>query len=142
MPPSLCSSSFLFCRLISIGDEFTGSKSELLQEAMHKQTQNYFHRYHSGCMEEVKMFLENEGWELCPVRSSFTILQLQVVSPSLSDCIRADLSAGTRRRLCWESHCQLHEFPVFFLVSKHPSSIVGLIFFCFWLRNWGTWHRC
>ncbi|XP_067934677.1 syndetin-like [Watersipora subatra] len=67
-------------RLVSIGEDFSGSKSELLQEAMHTQTQNYFHRYHSGCMEEVKMFLENEGWELCPVKPSFTILQLQEFS--------------------------------------------------------------
>ena len=24
------------------------------------------------------MFLENEGWELCPVKTNFSILQLQV----------------------------------------------------------------
>ena len=29
-------------------------------------------------LDELRMFLENEGWELCPVKSTFTILQLQV----------------------------------------------------------------
>ena len=78
------------------------------------------------------MFLENEGWELCPVRSSFTILQLQVVSLSFPDCIHTHFSAGTRWCLCWELHRQLHEFSVVF-VCKYPSSIaikvVGLIIF-------------
>lgn len=29
-------------------------------------------------LEELRMFLENETWELCPVKSSFSILQLHV----------------------------------------------------------------
>ena len=33
-------------------------------------------------MDELRMFLENEGWELCPVKSSFHVLNL-VVSLSL-----------------------------------------------------------
>jgi len=31
-------------------------------------------------LEELRMFLENETWELCPVKSSFSILQLHVRS--------------------------------------------------------------
>ncbi|EEC05108.1 coiled-coil domain-containing protein, putative, partial [Ixodes scapularis] len=30
-----------------------------------------------SCLEELRMFLENESWELVPVRSSFSLLQLQ-----------------------------------------------------------------
>lgn len=29
-------------------------------------------------LEELRMFLENETWELCPVKSSFSIIQLHV----------------------------------------------------------------
>ena len=29
-------------------------------------------------MDELRMFLENEGWELCPVKSSFHVLNLVV----------------------------------------------------------------
>jgi len=39
------------------------------------------------------MFLENEGWELCPVRYSFTILQLQVRKNSSSTVSYQLLSA-------------------------------------------------
>lgn len=31
-------------------------------------------------MDELKIFLENEMWEICPVKPSFDILQLQVSS--------------------------------------------------------------
>lgn len=29
-------------------------------------------------LDELRMFLENETWELCPVKSNFSILQLHV----------------------------------------------------------------
>ena len=29
-------------------------------------------------LDELRMFLENEAWELCPVKPSFSILMLQV----------------------------------------------------------------
>ncbi|XP_076349284.1 vacuolar protein sorting 50 isoform X1 [Tachypleus tridentatus] len=64
-------------RLIDIGEEFCNSKSEDLQESLRKQSVNYFRNYHRGCMEELRMFLENESWALCPVRPNFSILQLQ-----------------------------------------------------------------
>lgn len=64
-------------RLVDIGEEFCGSESEDLQESVRKQTVNYFLNYHRGCLEELRMFLENESWELCPVRANFSILHLQ-----------------------------------------------------------------
>ncbi|XP_053119942.1 syndetin [Hemicordylus capensis] len=78
-------------RLMQVGEEFCGSKSEVLQESIRKQSVNYFKNYHRTRLEELRMFLENETWELCPVKSSFSILQLhefkfmaQSRSPSVS----------------------------------------------------------
>lgn len=69
----------VFCnRLIAVGEEFASVSSESLQEALHKQTQEYFKRYHAFRIEEIKMFIDNEGWEIVPVKPSFSVLQLQV----------------------------------------------------------------
>ncbi|XP_023223864.1 syndetin-like [Centruroides sculpturatus] len=65
-------------RLMDIGEEFCESKSEDLQESLRKQSLNYFRNYHRSYLEELRMFLENESWELCPVRTTFSILHLQV----------------------------------------------------------------
>lgn len=63
-------------RLIEIGEEFCGSKSESLQDVLKQQSLNYFRNHHRVKMDELRMFLENEGWELCPIRSNFNLLQL------------------------------------------------------------------
>ncbi|GFS12991.1 coiled-coil domain containing 132 [Elysia marginata] len=63
-------------RMIEIGDEFCGSKSEALQDSMKQQSLNYFKTHHRVRLEELHMFLENEAWEVCPVKSNFNILQL------------------------------------------------------------------
>ncbi|XP_046842734.1 syndetin-like [Xenia sp. Carnegie-2017] len=64
-------------RLISIGEEFCGSKSEELHESIRTQTVNYFKNYHRSRLEELRMFLENEVWELCPVKANFSLVILQ-----------------------------------------------------------------
>ncbi|CAN7997826.1 unnamed protein product [Ixodes hexagonus] len=64
-------------RLMDIGEEFCSSRSEELQQSLKQQSLNYFKNYHRSCLEELRMFLENESWELVPVRSSFSLLQLQ-----------------------------------------------------------------
>lgn len=64
-------------RLIEVGEEFCGSKSEELQDSIKKQSYNYFKNYHQTRLEELKIFLENESWEACPVKTKFDILQLQ-----------------------------------------------------------------
>ncbi|KAM8770444.1 syndetin isoform 2-T2 [Rhynchonycteris naso] len=81
----------IISRLMQVGEEFCGSKSEVLQESIRKQSVNYFKNYHRTRLDELRMFLENETWELCPVKSSFSILQLhefkfmeQSRSPSVS----------------------------------------------------------
>ncbi|GLD57833.1 syndetin isoform X1, partial [Lates japonicus] len=63
-------------RLMQVGEEFCGSKSEVLQESIKRQSINYFKNYHRARLEELRMFLENETWELCPVKSNFNIAQL------------------------------------------------------------------
>ncbi|CAG9830056.1 unnamed protein product [Diabrotica balteata] len=68
-------------RLIQVGEEFCSSKSEDLQESIKKQSENYFLNYHAQRLEELKIFLENEMWEICPVKSSFYIMQLQEFKP-------------------------------------------------------------
>ncbi|GFU02066.1 hypothetical protein TNCV_837141 [Trichonephila clavipes] len=64
-------------RLIDIGEDFCGSRSEDLQESVRKQSVNYFRNYHRGFMEELRTFLENESWEICPVHSAFSSVHLQ-----------------------------------------------------------------
>lgn len=66
------------CRLMQVGEEFCSSKSEDLQESIRKQSVNYFKSYHAQRLEELRIFLENEIWEICPVKVTFDILQLQV----------------------------------------------------------------
>ncbi|XP_028926247.1 syndetin isoform X1 [Ornithorhynchus anatinus] len=81
----------IISRLMQVGEDFCGSKSEVLQESIRKQSINYFKNYHRTRLDELRMFLVNEAWELCPVKSSFSILQLhefkfleQPRSPSVS----------------------------------------------------------
>lgn len=64
-------------QLISIGEEFCNKKSRVLQDSIRTQTINYFKAYHKSNMDELKMFLENEAWELCPVRENFSFLDLK-----------------------------------------------------------------
>eukprot|EP00057_Strongylocentrotus_purpuratus_P016470 XP_011670944.1 PREDICTED: coiled-coil domain-containing protein 132 isoform X1 [Strongylocentrotus purpuratus] len=63
-------------RLISVGEEFCGSKSEGLHDSIRQQSLNYFKSYHRARMDELRMFLENEGWEMCPVKSNFSFQSL------------------------------------------------------------------
>ncbi|XP_034455877.1 syndetin isoform X1 [Hippoglossus hippoglossus] len=67
-------------KLMQVGEEFCGSKSEVLQESIKRQSVNYFKNYHRARLEELRMFLENETWELCPVKSNFNIAQLHCLS--------------------------------------------------------------
>ncbi|PIK49551.1 putative coiled-coil domain-containing protein [Apostichopus japonicus] len=74
-------------RLIDIGQEFCGSGSEGLHESIRQQSLKYFKNYHNSRMEELRMFMENEGWRICPVKSNFTHLNLhefRFLRPSIS----------------------------------------------------------
>ncbi|CDQ73312.1 unnamed protein product, partial [Oncorhynchus mykiss] len=63
-------------RLMQVGEELCGSK--LLQESIKRQSVNYFKNYHRTHLEELRMILENETWDWCPVNSDFNITQLHV----------------------------------------------------------------
>ncbi|RMX47301.1 hypothetical protein pdam_00012684 [Pocillopora damicornis] len=65
-------------RLIAVGEEFCGSTSEDLHDSIRTQTVKYFKTYHRSRMDELRMFLENDAWELCPVKASFKIVDLSV----------------------------------------------------------------
>ncbi|XP_075223193.1 vacuolar protein sorting 50 isoform X2 [Lycorma delicatula] len=64
-------------RLEQIGKEFTGKESEDLQNSVKKQSIVYFRRYHAARLDELRIFLENEVWTVCPVQADFTLLHLQ-----------------------------------------------------------------
>ena len=79
----MCAGCVVLCarvrgRLMRVGEEFSGARSESLEESIRRQSLNYFRSYHRAKLDELRMFLENEGWELCPVKPSFSIFMLQV----------------------------------------------------------------
>ena len=67
-------------RLISVGEEVCGDKSTDLQESLRLQSLHYFKAYHRARMDELRMFFENEMWDVWPVRESFTIYSLKEFS--------------------------------------------------------------
>lgn len=98
-------------RLMQVGEEFCGSKSEVLQESIRKQSINYFKNHHRIRLDELRMFLENETWELCPVKSNFSILQLhefkfleQSRSPSVSPS-KQPLVTTSKHMTLFEQYC-------------------------------------
>lgn len=64
-------------KLTQVAEVFCGDKSDVLQDFVKTQSVSYIKNYHRGRMEELKLFLENEGWEQCPVKSTFNLLNLQ-----------------------------------------------------------------
>lgn len=74
---------------MEIGEELCGFKSENLQESIRKQSLSYFSNYHASRLDELRIFLENDGWELCPVKSNFMatqLLEFRSLKPSLNNC--------------------------------------------------------
>ncbi len=65
-------------RLIEIGQEYCNRScdSQIMLKATKEQTLAFFKSYHMSHLEELKMFLENEIWHLCPVKPSFSIFKL------------------------------------------------------------------
>ncbi|KAL1465557.1 hypothetical protein WDU94_005114 [Cyamophila willieti] len=64
-------------KLTLIGEEFCSSDSMELHNSIKTQSSNYFTKYHTKCLDELRIFLENEAWTPCPVKNDFTILHLQ-----------------------------------------------------------------
>jgi hypothetical protein len=62
--------------LVEMGKQFCQSNSEVLRESVRQQSINYFRGFHRGKLDELRVFLENESWEQCPVRSNFNVFHL------------------------------------------------------------------
>ncbi|CAH8608817.1 unnamed protein product [Schistosoma bovis] len=62
---------------VHIGEEFCECSPNELLEALRISIQKYFKDFHRKHMDRLKMFLENETWKICPVKNSFTVMDLQ-----------------------------------------------------------------
>lgn len=62
-------------RLRKVGKEFSNELSTNLMDCMRAQSIQFFRRYHTTCLEEVCLFLDNEAW--MPVNSFSHLVQLQ-----------------------------------------------------------------
>lgn len=70
-------------RLILVGTQFcpppsdsSGGGSDVLRECIRQQSVAYFRTFHRGRLDELRVFLEHESWERCPVRPDFDIFHL------------------------------------------------------------------
>ena len=80
---------------------------------MKKQCVAFFHVYHRARLEELRTFLENEAWEVCPVKPTFSVYSLQV-------------SARAGRRVC-RNAAQTAAFPTAPLGSFSAVILCGQI---------------
>lgn len=62
--------------LMELG-ELSGYKFGRLQESMKKQSLLYLSNYNISRLDELRIFLEYDGWELCPVKPDFVATELQ-----------------------------------------------------------------
>lgn len=62
-------------RLEKVGKEFCNESSFKLQENMKEKSIEFFKRYHSQCLSEISLFLDNEAW--VSINSFTSIQQLQ-----------------------------------------------------------------
>uniref|UniRef100_A0A0K0D962 Separase n=1 Tax=Angiostrongylus cantonensis TaxID=6313 RepID=A0A0K0D962_ANGCA len=65
-------------RFHDFGHRFFGDSSDEIAVSLEKQAIAYFVHYHLERVEELRVFLENECFTLCPVPNQFTIFDLQI----------------------------------------------------------------
>ncbi|XP_011505781.1 PREDICTED: coiled-coil domain-containing protein 132 [Ceratosolen solmsi marchali] len=63
-------------RVSAIGNKIFERNMTKLYICIKDKFINYFNFYHTSRLDELKIFLENDGWKLCPVKSNFNITQL------------------------------------------------------------------
>ena len=64
-------------RMMRVGCQFAGTeRSEQLEAALRTAASEYFYLFHKTKMEEIKVYLETELWELVPMKPDFSIEQL------------------------------------------------------------------
>lgn len=75
--------------LMKLGNEFCGGEllSNDLLDCINTQALNFFKSYHKSSVDELKMFLDSELWEMVPVKVDFKLVQLKEFSflRSISD---------------------------------------------------------
>ena len=64
-------------RFRKFGRRYFGNSCGEVALTLEKQTCLYFGRYHRERLDELKLFLENEIFTLCPVPANFTLFDLQ-----------------------------------------------------------------
>ncbi|XP_055337389.1 syndetin-like [Paramacrobiotus metropolitanus] len=63
-------------RFCAVGKEFGGVNSDSLMDAVKQQASRFFSVYHKTKLEELHFFIDNECWEVCPMKSHFTCYDL------------------------------------------------------------------
>uniref|UniRef100_A0A6A7G7D6 Syndetin-like n=3 Tax=Hirondellea gigas TaxID=1518452 RepID=A0A6A7G7D6_9CRUS len=104
-------------KLVYIGEDFCGSKSEALRDSVKKQSTSFFQREHTARLEELHMFLENEAWQIVPLKANFTVYQLLeyrfLKVRDNSDRSITSISSPTKRQdLLWSLDCSGSPFDV------------------------------
>jgi hypothetical protein len=54
-------------RFAEIGEEFIGGPAHKMRDNFKERSNAYFENYHKARMEELRVMLENELWNPCPV---------------------------------------------------------------------------
>ncbi|VDO36108.1 unnamed protein product, partial [Brugia timori] len=75
-------------RFKQFGRTYFGNVCGEVTMSLEKQSDQYFKRFHYDRMDELRMFLENEAFALCPVPLQFTLFDFQEFSflKELSGC--------------------------------------------------------
>lgn len=78
---------------IRLGNEFCGLElsSNDLRDCINSQALNFFNAYHKSSVDELKMFLDSELWEVVPVKMDFKLNQLKEFS-FLRNAANSDLT--------------------------------------------------
>lgn len=77
-------------------------------------------------LEELRMFLENETWELCPVKSNFNIAQLHVSTNHISEAGKWSVVAFIYSTLPLISHPHHPVICIRIMLLKHRGTCVFL----------------
>lgn len=94
-------------RLRKVGMEFCNEPSYVLVESMKCQSVQFFQRYHKSCLDEIRLFLDNEAW--MPVHSFSDLTQLQefsAVKASLERFMRREQDKMNSKSACDDGECR------------------------------------
>eukprot|EP00124_Ichthyophonus_hoferi_P005077 Ihof_evm1s661 gene=Ihof_evmTU1s661 len=67
----------LLDRLLAYGELYSGAKGETLQCAVKEIAGQFFSAFHRAKMEDMRVMLEAEGWQPCPVVVGFSLYSLK-----------------------------------------------------------------